>query len=143
MIKTSVLKELRRSSLITWLRLRKSVIRYCKAEPSLFAVFFSVSIFFHEYHDSQDSREVKALYIFISLSISLYSREVKALYIFISLSISLYTLSLYISLYLFLPLPPAFRHLDISQVIAAENSPLNMAGSRTRAGSLWSSSSSH
>ena len=78
-----------------------------------FLLFFSVSIFFHEYHDSQDSREVKALYIFISLSISLY------------------TLSLYISLYLFLPLPPAFRHLDISQVIAAENSPLNMAGSRT------------
>ena len=36
----------------------------------------------------------------------------------------------------FLPLPPAL-HLDISRVITAESSPLQIASSWTRTGNLW------
>ena len=32
---------------------------------------------------------------------------------------------------------PFHRHLDISQVITAESSPLHIASSRTRTGNLW------
>ena len=32
---------------------------------------------------------------------------------------------------------PLHRHLDISRVITAESSPLNIASSRTRTGNLW------
>ena len=32
---------------------------------------------------------------------------------------------------------PLYRHLDISQVIAAESSPLRIAGSRTQTRNLW------
>ena len=42
-----------------------------------------------------------------------------------------------------LPLPPAYGHLDISQAITAESSPLHIAGSRTRTGNLWFPSASH
>ena len=34
------------------------------------------------------------------------------------------------------------RHLDISQVITAESSPLHLAGSRTGTGNLWFPSAS-
>ena len=37
---------------------------------------------------------------------------------------------------------PLHRHLDISQVITAESSPLHIAGSRTRTGNLWFPSAS-
>ena len=42
-------------------------------------------------------------------------------------------------LYHFHPLP---RHLDISQAITAESSPLHIASSRTRTGNLWLPSAS-
>ena len=38
---------------------------------------------------------------------------------------------------------PLHRHLDISRAIAAESSPLHIAGSRTRTGNLWFPSASH
>ena len=37
---------------------------------------------------------------------------------------------------------PLHRHLDISQPITAETSPLHIAGSRTRTGNLWFPSTS-
>ena len=37
---------------------------------------------------------------------------------------------------------PLHRHLDISRAIAAESSPLRIAGSRTRTGNLWFPSAS-
>ena len=37
---------------------------------------------------------------------------------------------------------PLHRHLDISRAIAAESSPLQIAGSRTRTGNLWFPSAS-
>ena len=37
---------------------------------------------------------------------------------------------------------PLHRHLDISRAIAAESSPLHIAGSRTRTGNLWFPSAS-
>ena len=37
---------------------------------------------------------------------------------------------------------PLHRHLDISRAIAAESSPLHIAGSRTRTGNLWLPSAS-
>ena len=37
---------------------------------------------------------------------------------------------------------PLHGHLDISRAIAAESSPLHIAGSRTRTGSLWFPSAS-
>ena len=42
-----------------------------------------------------------------------------------------------ISLYPFYHFHPLHRHLDISWVIAAESSPLRIAGSRNRTWSLW------
>ena len=54
MIKTSVMKELRRSSHII---LRKSILTCRIGELAfLFFVFFSIRVFCHKYHDSQDSR---------------------------------------------------------------------------------------
>ena len=37
---------------------------------------------------------------------------------------------------------PLHRHLDISQVITAQNSPLRIASSRTRTGNIWFRSAS-
>ena len=37
---------------------------------------------------------------------------------------------------------PLHRHLDISQAITAESSPLHIGGSRTRTGNLWFPSAS-
>ena len=42
-----------------------------------------------------------------------------------------------------LPLPPAYRLLDISRVITAGSSPLRIAGSGTQTGNLWFPSASH
>ena len=42
-----------------------------------------------------------------------------------------------ISLHLFYHFNPLYRHLDISWVIAAESSPLRMAGSRNQTWNLW------
>ena len=42
-----------------------------------------------------------------------------------------------ISLYPFYHFHPLHRHLDISWVIAAESSPLRIAGSRNRTWNLW------
>ena len=61
MIKTSVMKELRRSSLIM---LRKPALTCRKAELTL---FFSIRVFFHEYHDSQGSRGRGRLFLNSSL----------------------------------------------------------------------------
>ena len=38
---------------------------------------------------------------------------------------------------------PLHRHLDISQAIIADSSPLQIASSRTQTGNLWLSSASH
>ena len=44
--------------------------------------------------------------------------------------------------YLFNSSLPLHGHLDISRAIAAESSPLHIAGSRTRTGNLWFPSAS-
>ena len=95
------MKELRRSSLIM---LRKSVLTCREAE---LAFFFSIWVFFHQYHDPQDTAEKGG-----------------------------------VSLYPFYHFHQLQKHLGVIQVVAAESTPLRIAGNRTQIRSFWFPSAS-
>ena len=63
------MKELRRFSFIV---LRKSVLTCLKVELDffVFSFFFSIWVFFREYHDSQGSRERGSLSLYILSTVS-------------------------------------------------------------------------
>ena len=105
------MKELKRSSLII---LRKPVLTCRKAELAFF-VSLSIRVFLNEYHDSQGSRGKGG-----GERGGGGARVGGATYL---------TLLYHFHL--------LHRPLDISQVIAAERSPLRIAGSQTQTRNLW------
>ena len=103
MIKTSVMKELRRPSLII---LRKSILTCHKAELAFFVFLFF--LFFSSEFSSRISwftgHQGKGETISLTPPYHFH---------------------------------PLYRHLDISQVIFAESSPLRIASSRSQTRNLW------